>query len=102
MFHFKLIATRYLSASKVGAGDDGLIQVVPLLVLTCYNHGMNLPTKKIQARFYLPGGKIARVIFTLIDDDMVLLNSFIKKTQKTPTVELETARKRLKDIQNAQ
>jgi len=51
-----------------------------------------------EVRTSLTGGKIARTIFTLVDGDMVLLNSFIKKTQKTPANELETARKRLKDI----
>lgn len=55
-----------------------------------------------EVRANLSGGKITRVIFTLVDDEMVLLNGFIKKTQKTPANELETARKRLKDIQNEQ
>lgn len=51
-----------------------------------------------EVRAKLTGGKIARVIFTLVNDEMVLLHGFIKKTQKTPITELETARKRLKDI----
>lgn len=37
---------------------------------------------------------IARVIFTLVDCEMVLLHGFIKKSQKTPAVELVTARRR--------
>ncbi|MGF6097593.1 type II toxin-antitoxin system RelE/ParE family toxin [Pseudomonas sp. 18175] len=37
---------------------------------------------------------IARVIFTLVDCQMVLLHGFIKKSQKTPAVELDTARRR--------
>ncbi|MCR4539181.1 type II toxin-antitoxin system RelE/ParE family toxin [Pseudomonas sp. 18.1.10] len=40
------------------------------------------------------GENIARVIFTLVDSDIVLLHGFIKKTQKTPLVELATARQR--------
>ena len=36
-------------------------------------------------------GRIARVIFTVEDDTMVLLHGFIKKTAKTPKKELETA-----------
>jgi phage-related protein len=41
------------------------------------------------------GGRIARVIFTVQDDLMVLLHGFINKSQKTPTADLSTARKRL-------
>lgn len=54
-----------------------------------------------EVRASLTGGKIARVIFTLVDGDMVLLNGFVKKTQKTPANELDTARQRLKDIKDA-
>ena len=38
---------------------------------------------------------IARVIFTVESQTMVLLNGFIKKSRKTPTRELNTARQRL-------
>ena len=37
---------------------------------------------------------IARVLFTLDDNSMVLLHGFIKKSQKTPAPDLETARQR--------
>lgn len=40
------------------------------------------------------GNHIARVIFTLVESEMVLLHGFIKKSQKTPTAELDTARRR--------
>ena len=40
------------------------------------------------------GENIARVIFTLVDSEIVLLQGFIKKAQKTPQVELATARQR--------
>ncbi|MFC6296274.1 type II toxin-antitoxin system RelE/ParE family toxin [Pseudomonas spelaei] len=40
------------------------------------------------------GNNIARVIFTLVDCDMVLLHGFVKKSQKTPMAELYTARQR--------
>lgn len=39
---------------------------------------------------------IARVIFTVQHSRMILLHGFIKKSQKTPKNELDTARKRLK------
>lgn len=43
---------------------------------------------------------IARVFFTVTGDQMHLLHGFIKKSQKTPKNELETARKRLKQLED--
>lgn len=51
-----------------------------------------------EVRSHLSGGVIARIIFCMIEGDMVLLNSFIKKTQKTPSQEIELARKRRQEI----
>lgn len=42
---------------------------------------------------------IARVLFTVVSEAMVLLHGFVKKTQKTPQTELETARRRLIEVQ---
>jgi phage-related protein len=42
--------------------------------------------------------RIARVIFTVQEDVMVLLHGFIKKSQKTPIADLNTARKRLSQL----
>lgn len=42
---------------------------------------------------------IARVLFTVVGEAMVLLHGFVKKTQKTPQTELETARRRLIEVQ---
>jgi phage-related protein len=39
--------------------------------------------------------RIARVIFTVEDDVMVLLHGFIKKSQKTPVNDLTLAKQRL-------
>jgi phage-related protein len=41
---------------------------------------------------------IARVLFTVRGDRMLLLHGFVKKSQKTPTQELETARNRKKSF----
>ncbi|PIZ21030.1 MAG: hypothetical protein COY50_01565, partial [Deltaproteobacteria bacterium CG_4_10_14_0_8_um_filter_43_12] len=38
--------------------------------------------------------RIARVLFTVVKGHMVLLHAFIKKAQKTPRTELDTARAR--------
>jgi phage-related protein len=42
---------------------------------------------------------IARVFFTAKDNLMILLHGFVKKSQKTPPTELDTARRRLKNVE---
>ena len=49
-----------------------------------------------EIRSALPSHRIARIIFAIDDGAIVLLNGFIKKTQKTPAAEIELALKRLK------
>jgi phage-related protein len=45
---------------------------------------------------------IARVFFcTLMGKRVVMLHSFVKKTQKTPQREIEIARKRMKELKHA-
>ncbi len=51
-----------------------------------------------EVRSTLPSRRIARVIFAFDGDVIVLLNGFIKKTQKTPPGEIETALARLKEM----
>ncbi|MFT7824586.1 MAG: type II toxin-antitoxin system RelE/ParE family toxin [Sulfurimonas sp.] len=58
-----------------------------------------LESKLYEVRSNISDKKIARVIFTVIDEYMVLLHGFIKKTQKTPKQEIDLALKRRKDIQ---
>lgn len=42
---------------------------------------------------------IARVFYcTLVGEKIVMLHSFVKKTQKTPNRELQIARRRLKEV----
>ena len=48
-----------------------------------------------EARSHIPNG-ITRIIFTMVKGEMILLNGFIKKSQKTPTEELDLAKKRAK------
>jgi phage-related protein len=52
-----------------------------------------------ELRSNLPGGRIARVIFSLFDGGMVLLHGFEKKTQKTPPQDIELALKRKKELE---
>jgi phage-related protein len=50
-----------------------------------------------EIRSHLPDG-ICRTFFTIYSKTMILLHSFIKKTQKTPKKELEIAYKRLQEF----
>ena len=49
-----------------------------------------------EVRSSLPGGRIARVLFCVDEESMVLLHGFIKKTQQTSAKELNLASKRMK------
>jgi phage-related protein len=51
-----------------------------------------------EVRSDLTGGRIARVLFCIHEGKMVLLHSFVKKTQKTPDADLELAMKRKKEV----
>ena len=51
-----------------------------------------------EIRSTLANNRIARVIFGIVDNQMVLLHGFIKKSQKTPDKGLSLARERLKEI----
>lgn len=42
--------------------------------------------------------KIARVLFTFHEGQIVLLHGFIKKTQRTPLEDLQQAKDRMKDV----
>jgi phage-related protein len=42
---------------------------------------------------------ITRVLFTVNKNTMILLHGFVKKSQKTPPIELNTARRRLADLE---
>lgn len=55
-----------------------------------------------EVRSTLPSHKIARIIFCIHTNKMILLHSFIKKTQKTPNLELETALKRKRSLEDGQ
>jgi phage-related protein len=53
-----------------------------------------------EARTTLPSNRIARVLFFVSRDRIVLLHGFIKKTQKMPDEELALARKRHKEFKD--
>jgi len=49
-----------------------------------------------EVRSGLRHGRIARVLFCVAEEQMVLLHGFLKKTQKTPKQDLDLALKRMK------
>ena len=51
-----------------------------------------------EARSRITGG-IARVLFTVVEDKMVLLHGFVKKSQKVPLAELATAKRRTRNLE---
>lgn len=51
-----------------------------------------------EIRSDLASHRIARVIFCIARQHMVLLHGFIKKTPKTPKTDLDLARKRKKEV----
>lgn len=44
--------------------------------------------------------KIARVIFTVVDNTIILLHGFLKKSKKTPKPDIELARRRLSNLRS--
>ncbi len=53
-----------------------------------------------EVRSSFPNG-IARVLFMMFDHKMVLLHGFIKKSQKTPSQDLEIALRRAKMLEQS-
>jgi phage-related protein len=51
-----------------------------------------------EVRSSLPSGRIARLILCFHDQTLIVLHGFIKKTQKTPAEDLESARRRMKEV----
>ena len=66
----------------------------PLGMPLCRSLGKGL----FEVRSNISSGRIARVIFAVVEERMVLLHGFVKKTQKTPKPDLELAARRLKEI----
>jgi len=81
---------------KAIGGDIATVEYGwPVGMPTCGPLGQGL----WEVRSSLRSNRIARVIFGIVRNQMVLLHGFIKKTQKTPAEDLALARKRLKEIE---
>lgn len=53
-----------------------------------------------EIRSHISGPRIARVIFTVASERMVLLHGFVKKARKTPKADLDLAVKRSREIRS--
>jgi len=51
-----------------------------------------------EVRTNLTQSRIARLLFCFVDDEIVVLHGFIKKTQTTPDRDLKLARSRQKEV----
>lgn len=51
-----------------------------------------------EVRVNISSGRIVRVLFTPFGGEAILLHAFIKKTQKTPTQDLDVALQRKKQL----
>lgn len=85
-------------ADRLGIGED--IKDVefswPIGMPLCRNMGHGVWEVRTQLR-----DRIARVLFCVFEEQMVLLHGFIKKSRKTPPADLELARQRKRDLENA-
>jgi phage-related protein len=52
-----------------------------------------------EVRSDLTSNRIARVFFGFVDNRIIVLHGFIKKTQKTPEADLKLARKRMNEFE---
>lgn len=68
----------------------------PIGMPTCRPLGQEL----YEVRSHQSSNKIARIFFTVQKKEMILLHAFIKKTQKTPNLELNLARNRLRKLKD--
>jgi phage-related protein len=51
-----------------------------------------------ELRSNLSGGRTARLIFHVRNEELILLHGFLKKTEKTPASELQLAQSRLRAL----
>ena len=81
--------SRRIVGEDIAAAEFGWPVGMPL----CRDMGKGL----YEVRNHIAGGRIARVLFSPIEGEMVLLHGFIKKTQKTPKSDLDLALQRMKE-----
>ncbi len=101
----KKVLYHELAQKELNAFPDNVVQKVKFYVSILkrdgyleYPVGKRLSDKLFEIRIKLEGAW--RIIYAYIEDDsIVVLHAFNKKSQKTPSQNLETAKKRLNNIQ---
>ena len=68
----------------------------PIGMPLCRNLGKGL----FEIRSDISAGRIARVVFVVARQRMVLLHGFVKKTQKAPKSDLDLATRRIKETKS--
>lgn len=63
-------------------------------------YSRNLKKGLYEARSNISDGRIARILFCIQKNEMILLHGFVKKTQTTPVHEKELARRRMKGTED--
>ena len=81
---------RRIVGYDIGTAEFGWPVGMPL----CRSLGQGL----WEIRSNISSGRIARVVFTVVNEQMVLLHGFVKKSQKIPKPDLDVALKRKKEI----
>jgi len=100
-FHFRVKA-------EIESWPNGILADYARLVELLMEFGPNLrmpPSRAIGGGLFelRPRGRegIGRAFYCfVVGQRVVILNAFVKKTQKTPEQELRIARKRMKEVQN--
>lgn len=78
---------------KIGADIATVEYGWPVGMPTCSSMGAGLWEVRTDL-----DKRIARVLFCIRGEQMILLHGFIKKTQKTPQADLDLAKKRMKEV----
>jgi phage-related protein len=79
---------------KIGADIATVEFGWPVGMPTCRPMGSGL----WEVRTNLDNNRLARVIFCIAEDRMVLLHGFLKKTAQTPRTDIALARTRMKEV----
>ena len=83
----------YSTGNKVGRHIDLLKQ---------FGNQLRMPySKSLGSNLFelrIRGQQEIRIFYTFYDDTAILLHGFVKKTQKTPTKEIETATNKSKTL----
>lgn len=66
----------------------------PVGMPVCRSFGSGL----FEIRSDISSGRVARIMFCVAEGRMVLLHAFIEKSQKTPKVDLDLARRRKQEM----